>query len=153
MSEPVTDVMVDSSWFGEVQAVFGSRGDTNCWKMGEWPEEDVGEEGNRGASSFLFHLNTWMGGCAIRGRSKVRRSRNQEVKEVQEFHFWHLRMKCLSDIQVEMSNRQMDKYEITTSYLPTSPRPLPHTQMGPGTVSFSAIYFFSFNNSIFWRSP
>lgn len=63
--------------------------------MGEWPEEDVGEEGNKGAFSFLFHLNTWMHGGAIRGRSNVRGSKNQEVKEAQEFHFWHLRMKCL----------------------------------------------------------
>ena len=46
--------------------------------MREWPEEDVGEEGNRGASSFFFHFHTWMGGGAIGqggkdfyGRSKV----------------------------------------------------------------------------------
>lgn len=71
--------------------------------MREWPEEDVGvgEEGNRGASSILFHFNTRMGGGAIRqegedfcGRSKVRECRNLEVKEAQEFHFCHLRMKC-----------------------------------------------------------
>lgn len=64
--------------------------------MREWPEEDVGvgEEGNRGASSFLFHFNTQMGGGAIRqegedfcGRSKVRECRNPEAKEAQEFHF------------------------------------------------------------------
>lgn len=114
--------------------------------MREWPGEDVGvgEEGNRGASSFLFHFNTQMGGGAIRqegegfcGRSKVRECRNPEVKEVQEFHFCHLRMKCPRDIQVEMSNRQTNKYEITTSYF--HPPPHTHIQMGPCTVPFSAI--------------
>lgn len=124
MAEPVRDIMVDSSGVGEVEALFGSRGERNCWKMGEWWGEDVGEEGNRGASSFLFHLNTWMGGGAIHGRSKVRGSRNREA---QEFHFWHLRVKCLWDIQMEMSNGQTNKYEITASYLPTSPPPATHT--------------------------
>lgn len=30
MGEPVGDIMVDSSGVGEVQVVFGSRGDRNC---------------------------------------------------------------------------------------------------------------------------
>lgn len=56
-----------------------------------WPEEDgVGEERNKGTSPFLFHLNTWMDGDAIHregedfcGRSKLRESRGQEVKETE----------------------------------------------------------------------
>lgn len=35
--------------------------------MIQWPGEDVamGEEGNKGASPLLFHLNTWIDGDAI----------------------------------------------------------------------------------------